>query len=337
MALLVGARPTPPATAVPPQALRVQEHVEVPRVLVDARVVDSRGSPIEGLTSDDFRLLVDGVPARVESVEWVSGTEPYAEGLTPEQAASGGVQAAPPGRLIVFFFQADFVKERLSGLMRMKARAVRFLDTLPPEDKVAVLSFDSHLKLRLDFTNDRGRITRAIHESILTGEPAHILPGPPPSLAASFDRQAARAAASPEAGLLATANALKPLPGAKSLVFFGWGLGHLAPPWVVMDRAYVPARTALASARVAVFAIDVTDADNHDLEAGLEQVAADTGGFYAKTNLFPGQAMTRLQGAVAGHYLLVVVRPDVPHGAHTVRVELTRAKGAVLATSSFED
>ena len=309
----------------------------MPRVLLDARVVDSVGNPMQGLGKDDFEILVDGAPTQLEAVEWVSGTEPYAEGPTPEQAAEGGSQPAPPGRLIVFFFQADFTHERLSGLMQMKARAVRFLDTLRPDDMVAVLSFDSHLKLRLDFTSDRGRITRAIHEAILLGQPPDLPPGPPPSLAAFFDREAARAAASPEAGLLVTANALKPLAGAKSLVFFGWGLGHLARPWVVMDRAYVPARRALAAARVAVFAIDVTDADYHDLEVGLEQVAADTGGFYAKTNLFPGQAMARLQGAVAGHYLLVVIRPDIPHGVHSVRIELTRAKGTVLARSSFED
>lgn len=78
-ALVAAAQPSPQATAVPPEDLRVQERVEVPRVLIDARVVDPRGSPIEGLSNDDFRLFVDGVPARLESVEWVSGTEPYAD------------------------------------------------------------------------------------------------------------------------------------------------------------------------------------------------------------------------------------------------------------------
>jgi VWFA-related protein len=317
--------------------VHVREHVDVRRVLVDARVVDSRGDPIEGLTQDDFRVVIDGKPAQLESAEWISDTHPYAEGLTPEQAAATGGVPGLPGRLVVFFFQSDFAAPRLSGLIRMGARAIRFLDTLKPEDRVAVLSFDSHLKLRLDFTNDRARIERAIHAAILHGEPPPIQPGPRPSLASSFDRAAARKAASPEAGLLVTADALKALPGPKSLVFFGWGLGQLMRPWVVMDRAYVPACRALAAARVTVFAIDVTDADTHDLEVGLEQVAEDTGGFYAKTNLFPGQAMARLAGAVAGHYLLVVVRPDIPHGTHAVTVELTRAKGTVLVRPTFED
>jgi hypothetical protein len=88
---------------------------------------------------------------------------------------------------------------------------------------------------------------------------------------------------------------------------------------------------------VTVFAIDVTNADFHDLEAGLEQVAADTGGFYAKTNLFPGQAITRLEGAIAGYYVLVVVKPELAPGEHAVAIELTRQRGTVLATPTYQD
>ncbi len=328
-----------PATAAPtpPEPVRVREHVEVPRVVLDVRVVDSRGDPVVGLTAPDFRVLLDGRPAELESVEWVPGSEPYAEGLTPQQAADLGGPVAPPGRLIVFFFQADFAPVRLSGLMGMKARAIRLLDTLNPGDRIAVVSFDSHRKLRQDFTNDRKRLLAAIHDAILFGREPGLAPGPFPSLARAWDEAAARRAAEPETGLLVTAEALAPLPGAKSLVFFGWGLGHLARPWVVMGHDYGRARRALERARVSVFAIDVTDADYHDLELGLERVAADTGGFYAKTNLFPSQAMTRLAGAIAGRYVLVVIKPDLPRGTHTVAVELKARRGTVLVKPTFDD
>ena len=319
------------------QRLRVHEQVEVRRVVVDARVVDHRGDPVIGLAAADFRVLVDGRPAELESVEWVPGTQPFAEGPTPEQAALSGRPAAPPGRLIVYFFQSDFAQVRLAGLMRLKFKAIELLDTLLPGDRVAVVSFDSHLKLRQDFTADRARIVQAIHEAILTGREPEVAPGPFPSLAASFDRAAAERAAEPESGLLVTARALEALPGAKSLVYFGWGLGHLALPWVVMGRDYGPARAALLRARASVFAIDVTDADYHDLEVGLQQVAADTGGFYVKTNLFPSQAVTRLEGALAGHYTLVVVEPDGPRGRHALTVELAGKQGTVLVKPAFED
>ena len=323
------------------QEIRVREHVEVPRVLVDASVVDRRGDAIGSLTARDFRVLVDGRPALLESVEWVEGTQPFAEGLTPEQAIGTGAQAAPPGRLVVFFFQADFAQVRLSGLMRMKARAITFLNTLQPTDRVAVLSFDSHLRFRQDFTRDRESLETAIHRSIMFGGEEHVAASPFPSLVPSFDFAAAVKAASPETALLVVARALEKLPGAKSLVYFGWGLGQLSGGSVLrrvtMGRDYAPARAALARARASVFAIDVTDADYHDLEAGLEQVAADTGGFYAKTNLFPDQAMTRLEGALAGHYVLVVVRPDGPHGTHAISIEVSSKEWTVLARSMYDD
>ncbi len=324
-----------------PQQYRVEERVEVPRVLIDARVVDHRGVAVATLAASDFRVRVDGKPAVLESVEWVEGTQPYAEGLTPEQAAATGGPIAPQGRLIVFFFQADFAPTRLNGLMRMKARAVQMLATLQPTDRVAVVSFDSHLRFRQDFTADRGLVAAAVHRSILFGGEEHPEASPPPSLALSFDMAAADKAASPEAALLVVGRALEKLPGAKSVVFFGWGLGHLsggsAIRRVTMGHDYAPARAALARARATVFAIDVTDADYHDLEVGLEQVAEDTGGFYAKTNNFPSQAMTRLEGALAGHYVLVVVRPDGPHGTHVVTVEVAQPGLTVLARPTYDD
>jgi VWFA-related protein len=319
------------------QEIRVREHVEVRRVLLEVRVVDGRGDPILGLAPADFKVLVDDRPAVLESVEWVSGTEPYAEGLSPGEAATVGGPVAPPGRLIVYFFQTDFATVRLSGLMHMKLKAIELLATLQSGDRVAVVSFDSHLKLRQDFTSDVDKLTTAVHEAILFGEEPYIASGPFPSLARSFDRAAAKRAAEPETGLLVTARALEALPGTKSLVFFGWGLGHLSRPWVVMGRDYGAARAALTRARVSVFAIDITDADYHDLEVGLERVAEDTGGFYAKTNLFPGQAITRLEGAIAGHYVLNVVKPELPRGEHAVTVELTRQRGTVMVKPSFED
>ena len=320
------------------QVPTVQEHVEVRRVVVDARVVDPKGLPVEGLTAANFRVFVDGTPAGLDSVEWVSGTTPYAEGPTPEQAAVAGTAPAVEGRLVVMLFQADFASVRLTGLMRMKSRAIRVLDGLGPADRVAVVSYDSHLKLRVDFTSDRERLVQGIHDAILLGTPERLAPGPEPSLAAHWDWAAAKGAAEPEAGLLVLARALGELPGNKSLVYFGWGLGSRFAGFVSMNHDYPEARATLVKARVSVYAIDVTDADFHDLEVGLIRVATDTGGFYVKTNIFPDQAITRIEGAIAGHYVLVFSCPSATHGEHDLAVELVGAKNArVLVSSSFQD
>src|SRR6185503_11502311 len=99
-----------------------------------------------------------------------------------------------------------------------------------------------------------------------------------------------------EAALVILGNALRPIPGPKSLILFGWGMGHFSMyTGVQMDWKYPMARNSLESARVSVFSIDFTQADYHSLEVGLGKVAGDTGGFYAKTFHFPKQAVARLQ------------------------------------------
>jgi VWFA-related protein len=311
--------------------------VEVRRVVVDVRVVDAKGIPVKGLTAANFKVLVDDRPAPLESAEWIEGTQPYAEGLTPDQAAEAGVEPAPRGRLLVFLFQVGYESVRLTGQMRMSSRAERVLASLTPDDLVAVVSYDSHLKLRVDFTTDRERVKSAIHDAILAGKVERLPPGPPPSLAATLDYTAADEAATPERGLYVLAQALRDLPGSKSLVYFGWGLGTYFGGHVRMGTDYARASAALRAGHVSVYSIDVTDADLHDLEVGLEQVADDTGGFYVKTNQFPDQAVTRIEGAIAGYYTLVFASPTTRHGDHAVAISLVNATGNILGSFRFHD
>ncbi len=320
------------------QDARFDAHLDVNRVLLTARALDRHGHPILGLEPANFRIEVDGKVATVESVEWVAGSAAYPDGPSPAEAAAAGVPPALPGRLVVFFFQNDFgfSRARLVGLMRMAPRARRFLETLSDRDLVTVLSFDSHLKLQLDFTADRATLEDAIDPRALLREPGRLEPGTHPSLATWFDRAAALRAATPERALLVTARALRKLPGTKTLVLFGWGLGHFSPSGVRMDRDYEPARRELLAAGVTVFSMDVTDADYHSLEVGLEQVAADTGGFYAKTHLFPEIAMARLDEAMQGHYELVFERPSPRRGPGALEVTLVGVRGRVLTRSALE-
>jgi len=285
----------------------------------------------------DFRVRIDDEDVGIESVQWVSGTRPYSSGLDPRQAAGARAQAAPPGRLIVFLFQKDLSPSRVTGLVRMQKEAAKLLDTLTPGDRIAVLSFDSHLKLWADFTDDHDRLRRVVERSVLfQGHPAYA-ESPFPSLAAGFDRRAARRAGSIEKGLRVAAEALEPLPGAKSLVLFGWGFGRFSRLGVQMEPDYEPASRALGRARVSVFCLDVTNADYHSLELGLQTVAHDTGGFYSRTHLFTRPALDRLKGALAGHYVVAVERPSRRKGSHEIRVDLVDRKGTVMAKRSYAD
>ena len=83
---------------------------------------------------------------------------------------------------------------------------------------------------------------------------APLPPQPFPSLAAHLDYDAAKRAGTPEKGLLVLARALRELPGNKSLVYFGWGLGHLFGRRVWMGADYARARYILMDGRVSVYA-----------------------------------------------------------------------------------
>jgi VWFA-related protein len=222
--------------------------------------------------------------------------------------------------------------------MQSVVNADDWLEWLDPEDRVAVFSFDSHLKFRLDFTSNKDHIKDAMQQALLTDDPPWPRIVPMPALAKRLDPAELKKAGSPEAALIIVANALRPIPGPKSLILFGWGLGHLVGKHVTMGPDYGAARLALESARVTVFSLDTTFADSHSLEVGLEQAAADTGGFYAKTHEFPTIAYERLQRTLSGHYELEVKKPQTGNkGVHSIDVQVGRKGAYVLARSSYAE
>jgi len=346
---LTTAFPTLPQDA--PHAGGYREEARVDRVVLDAHVTNNRGEVIEGLGPADFRVTVDGKVVPLESAEWVSAETPEVVApavpsdevfTAPGAPVTDVLREAAPGRMLIFFFQTDYNTRRLLGLVRMGLQARKFLDTLLPTDRVAVLSFDSHLKLRQDFTRDRAKIVAAIDASLRLGEPPVVVPDPQPgpSLARHIDRAGALKAVTPERAFALIASAAEPIPGGKSLLFFGWGLqtvGGMMGPNHSEVVAYSDALSALARARITVFTLDVTDADYHSLEGRIATLADVTGGTYEKTHIFPGIAMERVRRAIAGRYVLVFRKPEGPRGEHEVRVDLVGKKGRVLARGYYED
>lgn len=306
--------------------------VEVRRIVTEVRVVDFDGSPVLGLGVEDFKVKVDGDPAEVESVLWIPSTSEAADAQSA-RADARTVQDRPPrppeGRLIVVLFQVDYAPRpsRTVGLVRMAPRASEFVADLDPGDKVAVLVFSSHLQLRSDFTDDH----EAIAEMVKTSEVLHgkmrMLGPANPSLAAHLDLEEAKDAASMARALELIGEALKPIPGTKSLVFFGYALGRMsAGHRITIDDGYRRAMEALSAARTSVFSLDVTDADYHSLEIGLRAVAEDTGGFYVRTHIFPDFAMEKLVKVISSYYELSILPPPDLDDEYTIKVKVDRPK-----------
>jgi VWFA-related protein len=316
------------------QPPRFAERVNVDRILIDARVVDDGGRPVSDLEVEVFGVKLGGKAARVDSVQWVAGVPDEAAAVAASADARTTIQASS-GRLIVFVFQKSFERGRMPGLMRMLIESREFIESLTARDRVAVLSFDSRLRVWLDFTSDRARVAYALERGILLDTPPASQAGAEPSLVARLDPADVRRAYSIERALRLIGEALEHLPGAKSVVLVGHGFGRLGLGGVSMENEYGAMRVALQTARASVFCLDVTDADYHSLEAGLQLVAADTGGFFVRTHIFPQTAIDRLAGALAGHYVLFVENPGLSSGSHRIEVRLTRRSGHVLAKSDY--
>jgi VWFA-related protein len=307
------------------------EHVDVHRVLLDVRVTDGVGQPLEALTKGDFVVRIDGKPTPVESATWVTGAL-RSEGFFTTPAGSPVAMPTPTveGRLIVFLIQKDLEPTRITGLMRLLIEARPFFAAFTPRDRLAVLSFDSRLRIWSDFTNDLERVRALLQHDILLGEPAALVESDAPSLVASLGARQAQDASTMEEALALVGRALEPLPGAKSVIVFGHGFGRLGLSGVTLAPGYDEARRSLRAARASVFCLDVTQADYHSLEVGLQQVAEDTGGFFERTYLFPALALNRLAGVLAGHYVLMVERPPVRRGRHRVDVSVPHRSATVL-------
>jgi VWFA-related protein len=322
-----------PALAQQPPAY--SERVEVTRLLLDARVLDDRGQPVRGLTASDFIVKVGSKVARVESAVWV-GPGASVDSSPAETTVEAEMDApAPEGRLIVFLFQKSLEPSRIVGFMRMLTEARGVLDSLSPIDRVAVLSFDSSLHVWVDFTNDYARVRRIFEDGILFERAGPVQEARGVSLVRLLAPQEARRTYTIERALRRIGNALADVPGAKSVVLVGHGFGRFGATGVTMENEYEPMREALQRARAAVFSLDVTTADYHSLEAGLQLVAEQTGGFFARTHIFTTRAVRTLLGALAGHYTLFVELPALDEGAHRTDIELAGKKGTVLARSTY--
>jgi VWFA-related protein len=319
------------------------ERVEVARVLVDARVFDDRGRPIRDLQPSDFAVKIDGKAARVESAEWVGAFEDSAEpsevkvreaqGRTADQRVP--TQAGSRGHLVVFLVQKDLEARRILGLMRISQLLDELLRPLTSADRVAVLSFDSRLRLWTDFTNNIGRVRSILSNDVIVSPPGPVSASGDVSLMPTLDEESVRRISSIERALRHIAESLEPLPGAKSLVLLGYGFGRFdaRSGTVLQMDGYDEASAALQRARVAVLTLNVTQANYNSLQAGLETVAAETGGVYAST--YESRGVERIWQALEGYYVLFVEKPELKRGEHRIEVRLARREGTVIARSKY--
>lgn len=106
-------------------------------VRLNVGVVDGRGRPITNLDRANFEIFEDGVKQQILRFE-------------PTEA---------PFSVVIML---DMSGSTLGFRQVIKQSAVRFIDALSPNDRVAVVEFYDKINLRNDFTTDRNTIANSI-------------------------------------------------------------------------------------------------------------------------------------------------------------------------------
>ena len=322
--------PDTPSREPGPKSETFYDEVSVQLFTLPARVLDRGGAPILGLDPGDLVARVGKTELPIVGLDWYAADALRELGIEADRSEEPVPGGDPPGRSVVLFVQNDFVASRISGHLKLLPMLQELVSSLGPRDRVAVFSYFLELKFWQDFTSDLGAVTQVLEEIVKPGAtPVQTLPSERYSLFESFDFERARRAAEPETGLRVVADALEALPGEKDVIFVGYGLGE----WVgsrisIRDRDEL--MRSLFDARATVFVLDVTQADYHTLGTSIMAVAAETGGTYASSFLFPELAMTRLRSQLSGHYMIAIDRGASPEAQGRLKLSLREINGEIF-------
>lgn len=310
------------------QQPEIKEKITVRKQVVDVRVVRNNGDLVETLTPEDFNLRVNGKKVAVESVDFVrfeeavETLEELKAAIKEERAEDEGfidemgyylqeydaeVQGAP---WFVFFIQGDLAAVRDGSTARAIIHAKEAVERLPKNAYISVIHFATHMELVCDFTQDHDLVIQALDQA-RSRDPENVFRGTSfPSLAAYLDETEMADVADVETALHKSADALRPFPGVKNMIYVGWGFGMYHRDKTVMRGRYDDAVKAMNRAQVTVFSLDVTQVDQHSLETGMEEIAFETGGTYQSLFKFPANKFKEVARQVQGYYRITFEIPD---------------------------
>ena len=165
--------PQPPP---PPQTQKPVFRAGVELLSVDATVVDRDGRQITDLTPGEFVVEVDGAARPVVSAEYVRlvddavpvGVKRAAATPPPDAAFfSTNARAVSPGRLILLLVDEGNIRTG-QGRETMRS-AAKFVDSLSPNDKVAVAAIPRGAIV--DFTTEHDRVREALIATVGRASP----------------------------------------------------------------------------------------------------------------------------------------------------------------------
>ena len=162
--------PSPPQA---PQAPVFRAGIEL--VSVDITAIDGTGRQVTDLSAADLQVEIDGSKRQVATVDYIRSVDPMRvigaphKVVVPDETfSSSNAKGAPRGRLIVLLIDQGNIR---TGAARSSMNsAKKFVDTLTPEDRVAVFSVPSPGEM-VDFTTDHDKVREALLRIVGTASP----------------------------------------------------------------------------------------------------------------------------------------------------------------------
>jgi len=147
--------PTPAATQEP---LVLRSYSRLVQLSV---VVEHKGRPISDLKKEDFVVYDDG---KEQNISYFSAETPASEpphSLPPNVFTNRfDLKGEDPGAVTVVLF--DALNTDGTDQIRVRAQVLRFLQTLKPQDHVAIYALTTNLLLLHDFTQDSEALVTAV-------------------------------------------------------------------------------------------------------------------------------------------------------------------------------
>lgn len=324
----------------------VQESVEVNVVALDASVTDRDGNPILGLNADDFIVEEEGKPVTVESADYFTGRR-LLTGL--ESKAPFKVERVRQERHFIFFFHkegADVMTDFYGEVLRAKQAAKSFIrDRMQQTDRVAVVGYDTRLKVFTDFTSDRKELLRALDEAATFSNGILENRGEKESsILANADLKEMRDdTGTVFEALEFLARAVRPIRGRKVLLLFSAGMGEPSrfDPVFIEDEAreFEPMMKELHTSNMTVFAMNLLRSQSRfsAREQLLARIADETGGEYYRNLVSFQTPLKQVDQQNAGYYLLTytIQKKAGEHGFRKVSVRTRNPEFKVTARPGY--
>ena len=263
-------------------------------VQVSVIVHDKHGDPITGLTKDDFAIFDDKKQQAIQlfSVETNQPANVQAQALPPDtftnrMEARGG---APPNVTVILL---DALNTGFMDKAFVRKRLVKYLQTIQPQDRIALYVLGSRLRVLHDFTSDASSLLASLSKFKddiapeidlsgfdLSGNPYKKLGG----MTDDIERMqgAQDIVQITVEALREIADHVKDLPGRKNLIWLSGSFpfsiapanlrtGAYGQPIVFATQIEVAAR-ALSDANVAIYPVDargLIDLGPGSLEVGV--------------------------------------------------------------------